>query len=318
MSKIPVIAVVGPTASGKTSLAVEIAKRYNGEIISADSMQIYKGMPIATAQPTVKEMENIPHHLIAFADINEKFSVADYVTLAKEKIESIYKDGKTPIIAGGTGLYINALFNLSFDESKSDDNLRAKLESEFEQNGGQAMLNRLNLIDKETADKLHPSDKKRIIRALEIYELSGKTKTEIDKLAQNTESPYSVCYIGINYKDREKLYARINMRVDEMINMGLIDEAKKYADINPSFTSAQAIGYKELSPHFKGEDSLDNCIDNLKKETRHYAKRQLTWFRRDKNIKWFYPDTYLDNDELISEVTDYINRFMKGETANEI
>ncbi len=317
MTKIPVIAVVGPTASGKTALAVELAKRFNGEIISADSMQIYKGMAIATAQPTKEEMGGIPHHLIAFADVSERFSVADYVKLARKEIEDISAKSKLPIIAGGTGLYIDSLFSIDFEETDSSDEIRERLEKEYDRIGGEAMLAKLNVIDEKSAQKLHPSDKKRIIRALEIYKLSGKRKSETDNLSKKTDLPYFPIYIGINFKKREKLYERINLRVDEMVKNGLLEEAEQFYNLDSKTTSSQAIGYKELSTYFKNEEKLETCIENLKKESRHYAKRQLTWFRRNEKIKWFYPDEYSKKEDFITNVLNYTNDLLKGEMENE-
>ena len=313
MKKIPVPVILGPTASGKTGLSIEIAKAVDGEIVSADSMQIYKGMDIATAKPTAEETADIPHHLIDFLPTDEKFSVADYVKLAREIIEDIHKRGKVPIVVGGTGLYIDSLFNISFDNTDSDEELRDRLNAEFDECGAEAMLERLRSVDEESAEKLHPSDRKRIIRALEIYESTGLTKSENDRLSKENELPYDVLYIGINYKDREKLYKRINDRVDKMLSDGLLDEAGKFTELNEKLTSVQAIGYKELYPYFKNEKSLKECIDTLKKESRHYAKRQITWFKRNKNVHWFYPD---EDDKFAEEAIMLTKRFLKGESNN--
>lgn len=287
--KIPVIVVVGPTASGKTSLGIEIAKKYNGEIVSADSMQIYKGFPIASAAPTKEEKAQVVHHLVEFLEPNVKFSVADYVKLAKEKIEEVYSCGKIPVIVGGTGLYVSSILNgISFIEQKTDEKIREALEEEYDKFGGEEMLKKLSAFDPETANRLSAGDKRRIIRAFEVYKTTGITVTKQNELSMATESPYEPLVIGITYKDREKLYERINKRVDIMLENGLLEEAKGFAD--KGITAAQAIGHKEFFPYFRGEISLNEAVETLKRETRRYAKRQLTWFRRDERINWIYAD----------------------------
>ncbi len=312
MKKIPVIAVVGPTASGKTSLSIEIAKHFNGQVVSADSMQIYEKMNIATAKPTDDEMQGILHHLIGFQPIDKKFSVAEYVTLAKECIENIHNCGGLPVIAGGTGLYIDSLLqNIQFSKEESNRGLRNELTEMFDEKGAEYMLNWLREVDPETAEKLHLNDKSRIIRALEIYQATGKTMTEQKILSREEKSPYNVFYIGINYRDRNVLYDRINRRVDIMVDNGLLDEAKDFYNIDSDKTACQAIGYKELAPYFIGEKSLEECLESLKIETRHYAKRQLTWFRKNENINWVYPDDYEDTVDMYDDVFALINKFLK-------
>ncbi|MCR4593710.1 MAG: tRNA (adenosine(37)-N6)-dimethylallyltransferase MiaA [Clostridiales bacterium] len=315
MKKIPVLAIVGPTASGKTGLSIQVAKAVDGEIVSADSMQIYKGMNIATAKPTAEEIGDIPHHLIDFLPVDKKFSVADYVELAREKIDDIYIRGKVPIVVGGSGLYIDSLFSLSFDNTGLDEILREKLNAEFEKLGAEAMLDKLKAVDEASASRLHPSDRKRIIRALEIYESTGITKSESDEISKVKELPYDVLYIGINYKNRDNLYKRINDRVDMMIENGLLDEARDFTELNKDLTSVQAIGYKELYPYFRNEKSLDECIDTLKKESRHYAKRQITWFKRNEKIHWLYPDDKCK--DFVQKAIELTENFLKGETDNE-
>ncbi len=315
MNKIPVIAVVGPTASGKTSLSIEIAKQFNGQVVSADSMQIYEKMNIATAKPTKEEMQGIPHHLIGFQPISQKFSVAEYVTLANACINKIHSAGDLPVIAGGTGLYIDSLLqNIQF--SKEDDNgeIREELTALFQEKGAEYMLSWLSEIDPETANRLHLKDKSRIIRALEIYKATGKTMSEHKVLSREEESPYDVLYIGINYRDRNVLYDRINLRVDLMIRDGLLEEAKEFYNIPADKTACQAIGYKELSSYFKGEASLEECVEKLKLETRHYAKRQLTWFRKNENVNWIYPDDYENIEDMYSYVFSMINEFLRRYT----
>lgn len=309
MCKIPVLVIVGPTASGKTALSVECAIKLKGEIISADSMQIYKGMSVATAKPTAKEMRGIKHHLIDFLDTSEKYSVADFVKDASKEIMSVYQTGKLPIIAGGTGLYVDSLINnIKFTQADTVFELRERLNEKMEKIGAQKMLDELSEFDKATADRLHPSNKKRIIRAFEVYELTGKTLSELEVESKSEPSPYKPVFIGINFKDRDKLYERINKRVDVMLENGLLEEAKKYYALPYENTAAQAIGYKELKPYFDGEISLENAVENLKLSTRHYAKRQLTWFKRNENIKWFYYDDYQSNEEFLNDVMQYIKR----------
>ncbi len=314
MSKIPVIAVVGPTASGKTSLSINIAKKFSGQVVSADSMQIYEKMNIATAKPTEDEMQGIVHHLIGFQPINKKFSVAEYVTLANNCIKQIYSDGDLPVVAGGTGLYVDSLLqNIQFSREEDSTALRDELTKEFDEKGAEYMLSYLSEIDPETASQLHLSDKKRIIRALEIYRATGKTMTEQKLLSREEESPYDVLYIGINYRDRNVLYNRINLRVDLMVENGLLEEAQDFCNTSSDTTACQAIGYKELAPYFNGEKALDECLEKLKSETRHYAKRQLTWFRRNENINWVYPDDFENTDKMLEYIYALINDFLKGE-----
>ena len=312
MNKIPVIAVVGPTASGKTALSINIAKRFSGQVVSADSMQIYEKMNIATAKPTNDEMQGIAHHLIGFQPIDKKFSVAEYVTLAKTCIEKIYSQGDVPVIAGGTGLYVDSLLqNIQFSQEDENTEIRKELTEMFNEKGAEFMLNWLREIDPQTAGKLHLKDKSRIIRALEIYKATGKTMTEQKALSKTEPSPYNTLYIGINYRDRNVLYDRINRRVDIMVENGLLDEAKEFYNIDSQKTACQAIGYKELAPYFNNEKTLQECLESLKIETRHYAKRQLTWFRKNENINWVYPDDYENQEDMLKVVFEIINEFLK-------
>lgn len=308
MQKPSLLVIVGPTASGKTALAVECAKKFDGEIISADSMQIYKGMSIATAKPTEEEMQGIPHHLIDFVDVTSQYSVAQFVADAEKCCRDILSRGKLPILAGGTGLYVDSFVNnISFSEADGDEALRKRLSDELNAVGAEKMLEKLSQLDPEYAAKLHPNNKKRIIRAFEIYTLTGKTPTETAALSRKEPSRYNCCFVGINYKKREILYDRINRRVDLMMANGLLEEAKIYYDLPKKSTASQAIGYKELKPYFDGEISLEQAVENLKIGTRHYAKRQLTWFRRNESIKWFYPDEGT-KDEFFEEVFDYVKK----------
>lgn len=289
--KIPLIAVVGPTASGKTSLSIEIAKRTSGEIVSADSMQIYKGISVASAAPTAAEMQGIPHYMLEFAEPDRAYSVADYVGAAGAVIGDIYRRGKQPILVGGTGLYIDSLTGgITFTEQKVNEELRYDLEKEFDAIGGEQMLNKLAEFDKKTADRLNPADRRRIIRAFEIYITTGITKSQQDENSKKTPSPYKTVFVGITYRERERLYDRINRRVDLMLENGLLEEAKTTLKLPAGSAAAQAIGHKELHAFLNGGKSLDEAVEDLKRETRRYAKRQLTWFRRNENINWIYAD----------------------------
>lgn len=299
IDRIKVAAVVGATASGKTSLAVELAKRLNGEVLSADSMQIYKGLSIATAKPTEEEMRGIPHHLIDFVPLDEEFSVARFCQLGHEAIADIASRGKLPIICGGTGLYVDSLLNnIIFADVPSDEALRDRLNAEFDGYGGDALLERLRNIDPETAQKLSPADKKRIVRGLEVYELTGTTLSEFSRRSRAFPDRYNSVIIGIGYRDRQKLYDRINLRVDIMMQEGLLEEVKHFYSENAGKTVIQAIGCKELLPYLRGEQTLEEAVENLKRETRRFAKRQLTWFRRNDKIIWIYANELTSFNEL--------------------
>ena len=256
--KIRVIAIVGPTASGKTALGAEIAEEFSGEVVSADSMQIYKGMDIATAKPTKEEMRGIPHHLIGFLDRNVSFSVADYVELAGSVIGDISERKKLPVIVGGTGLYVSSLLdNIKFADIKSDAGLRKKLEDEAERLGNSYLFEKLEKVDPESAAELHPNNLVRVIRALEVYELTGKKLSLFKAESRLEESPYDPVMIGLDYNDRQILYDRINKRVDIMVKNGLVEEAQSIFDSCNMKTAGNAIGYKELIPYFKKEKSLE-------------------------------------------------------------
>lgn len=277
-----IIVISGPTASGKTALSVELAKRYNGEVISADSMQIYTDMNIASAKPTPEEQQGIPHHLVGFLDPSESFSVADYVKLCDECVRDILGRGKTPIICGGTGLYINSFVdNLTFDDSEQDFEYREKMRKFAEEFGNYALLEKLHEVDPKTAETLHENNVGRIIRALEVYHTTGHTIFQAKEMSRQTPSPYEFVMITLDFENREILHSRINRRVDDMVKRGMVDEARRCFEQPNRPTAAQAIGCKELYPYFRGERSLDECIEELKLRTRQYAKRQLTWFRRD-------------------------------------
>lgn len=285
--KIKIVCVVGPTASGKTNFAIDYAKKNNGEIISCDSMQIYKYMNIGTAKATKEEQELAPHHMIDFVDPNVDFSVADFVKMTRECIFDVAKRGKLPILCGGTGLYIDSIINnIEFSEEKRDMKYREFLEKLAEKSGAEAVHCMLKEKDPIEAQKVHPNNLKRVIRALEIIKTTGMTKTEADKYAKK-ERIYDAEIIGL-YMDREKLYSRINMRVDKMMECGLLDEVKSLLEmgVRRNSTAMQAIGYKELVMYLDGKCSLEDAVDMIKQESRRYAKRQMTWFRRYDDIKW--------------------------------
>lgn len=294
MRKIPLIVIAGPTASGKTALSVNIAKAVGGEIVSADSMQIYKYMNIGTAKPTDSEKQGIPHHMMDFLEPTVNFSVAEYCQMAGEIIEDIDKRGKIPVIVGGTGLYIDSLVRgVDFGEEEGDSKLHCELMLLAENEGNEAVHKILAEIDPETAAKYHPNNLRRIIRAIEVYKTQGKTVSQKEK--EEKISPYDSVYFCINW-DRSMLYDRINRRVDMMVEEGLIEEVKDLLnrDIDPKCTSMQSIGYKEFYGYLSGESSLDEALATIKQSSRRYAKRQLTWFRRNKDIHWLSPENPLD------------------------
>ena len=308
MSKINTVFIVGPTASGKTSVSIELAKRFGGEIVAADSMQIYKGIHIASAAPDEEEKQGIEHHLFEFLELDRQFSVADYVIKAKKCIEDISNRGKLPIVVGGTGLYISSLLdNTEFQTEETDYILRSELEKLFDQKGAEQMLKDLAEFDPDTAARLHPNNRRRIIRAFEVYRLTGKTVTEQNEASHNKESNLNPLVIGITYDDRELLYKRINLRVDLMCENGLLEEAATTLESDGGKGAFQAIGHKELQGYLKGECSLEESLELLKQQTRRYAKRQLTWFRRDERINWIFAD----KENATEKAIDLVNEFLK-------
>lgn len=310
--KTKIIVVVGPTASGKTALAVDLAKRYNGEVISADSMQIYKNMSIGTAKPTLTEMDGIPHHLIDFVDPADSFSVADYVTVAHKVIEDVISRGKLPIIAGGTGLYVNSLVeDIRFDDTKSDEGIRRELEEFSKENGVDALFEILQKIDPIASETIDKNNIPRVIRAIEVYRLTGTTLTEQKIKSREVPSRYNALKIGISFENRALLYKRINKRVDIMLSNGLLNEAEEIFNSSYYKTALQAIGYKELFAYFKGEVSCETAIDKLKQGSRRYAKRQLTWFRRDDEINWFMYDQYENIHFMQKNIYNLVDNFLK-------
>ena len=287
--KLKMLAIVGPTASGKTAVSIEIAKRLGGEIVSCDSMQIYRRMDIGTAKPTKEEMCGIPHHLIDAVEPDAPFSCAEYVSLAGEAVKDIAARQKCPILCGGTGLYLDRFLCGEMEETHANEDLRASLFAFAEREGVAALHERLRAIDPESADAIHPNNVKRVVRALEIFEQTGIPKSEFDRRSQAVESPYDAVVIGLHYPRREVLYERINRRVDMMLADGLLEETRRLLDegvFARNQTAAQAIGYKELLGYFDGNETLAEAAENLKTATRRYAKRQLTWFSAKPYVKW--------------------------------
>lgn len=287
MIKPKVIVICGPTASGKTALSIELAKKIDGEIISADSMQIYEDMDIGTAKPSKEETDGIPHHLIGYVSPEERYSVARYKKDAIKKIDEVLQRGKYPIIVGGTGLYVDSLVNwVEYDDIKIDLEYRDKLEKLAEKQGLEFVYDKAMQVDPEAMKKISKNDKKRIFRVLEIYNATGKTKTEQEIESRRKENPYNFKIFGINM-EREKLYERINLRVDIMIKQGLVQEVENIIKKYKGFpTAMQALGYKEVIEYLKGEINEEEMIEKIKRESRRYAKRQITWFKRNENIIW--------------------------------
>lgn len=307
MSEIPIIVVAGPTASGKTGLAIEIARYTDGEIVSADSMQIYKHMDIGSAKPTAEERAQAVHHMIDFAEPFEEFSVADYASMAHSVIADIHNRGKMPVMAGGTGLYINSVIDdVTFGEIEDNGELRKRLKKEAEELGGEEMLKKLAEFDSVSAQKIHPNNLRRIIRAIEFYYLTGTPISEHQEMTKRRKSRYNPLMLCID-RDREELYERINLRVDMMLRDGLEEEVKVLLEsgCGRSLNSMQGIGYKELIDCIEGKISLEEAAETIKQSSRRYAKRQLTWFRRDARIH------YIDGKNAFEEAKILIDEFIK-------
>lgn len=305
MQKQKVVVIGGPTASGKTNLSIKLAQKINGEIVSADSMQIYKEMNIGTAKPDEEEKQGIQHYMMDIINPDERYSVADYKRQAKTAIREIINKGKVPIVVGGTGLYIDSLiYEIEYVELETDLEYRKQLEERVEKEGLQELYKEAKSIDECAMEKISPNDRKRILRVLEIYKQTGKTKTELDKQSRkNVEYDYKVFAINM---DREILYDRINKRVDLMFEQGLVDEAQNILKSNYSKTSMNAIGYKEFIPFFNHEISLLEVKENIKRQTRRYAKRQLTWFKRNKDINWIYVDEQSEFSKILDISLNHI------------
>ena len=308
-SKPRVVAVGGPTASGKTALSVALAKAFDGEIINADSMQIYKNLDVGTAKPTAQEQQGIPHHLLGFLPPETPFSVADFTAAADPLVREISAHGKLPLVVGGTGLYITSLLNgVAFAPEKLDPTIRARLQAQAEAEGGAALYAQLQAVDPDYAAQVHPNNLPRVIRALELFEATGRKMSEERVNARAAEPPYRALCLCLTCRDRAALYDRIGRRVDLMVENGVLDEARQVYDHRDSYrTAAQAIGYKEFFPYFEGTASLDDCTERLKQATRNYAKRQLTWFRRQNDAVWLY----LDEENVVDHACALVRAFLQ-------
>lgn len=302
------ICITGPTASGKTALSIALAKQLDTEIISSDSMQIYRGMDIGTAKPTIEEQQAVPHHMIDILDPSESFSVARYIELADACAEKLLSVGKIPIVVGGTGLYLDALIEGSaFTSDETDPTIRQKYEKMAQEQGNLAVHACLAAVDPQAAERLHPNNRKRVIRALEVFEQTGMTLDTWNAKNKRAEPKYHAVKIGLRPTERETLYQRIDHRVDQMMADGLLVEAQRLWESGQlTGTAAQAIGYKELLDFLEGRCPLEVCIETLKRRTRNYAKRQLTWLKRDPTVHWITYDTHSDFTEVFQRSTDYL------------
>jgi tRNA dimethylallyltransferase len=304
MNKKPLIILTGPTSVGKTALSIALAKAINGEIISADSMQVYKQMNIGTAKITPREMEGVPHYLIDEFEPDEEFNVVKFQQLTKEYMNQIYAKNKIPILVGGTGFYIQAvLYDIDFTENDTDTTYRAELEQLLSERGGEYLHDMLTKVDPASAVAIHPNNSKRVIRALEFVRLTGDKISDHNQEQRTKESPYQFCYFVLN-KDRAKLYETINKRVDIMLQVGLLEEVQQLATkgYTRELVSMQGLGYKELLAYLEGEYTLEEAIEILKRDTRHFAKRQLTWFKREKEVIWVNKDDFSTEDELLNHL----------------
>lgn len=301
MQKKPMIILTGPTAVGKSALSVELAKQINGAIISADSMQVYRHMDIGSAKITPGEMQGITHYMIDELEPDEEFHVVRFVTMAKEYLNKIYADGKIPIIAGGTGFYIQALlYDIDFTKQQCDETYREKLEALAKEHGAEYLHGMLREVDPASAETIHANNIKRVIRALEFYHLSGKKISEHNEMERQKQSPYNFAYFVLT-DERAKLYDRIDRRVDAMVEAGLVDEVKKLKAMGCSrkMVSMQGLGYKEILAYLDGEYTLEEAIYIIKRETRHFAKRQLTWFKRERDVIWLDKQAFGYDDAAI-------------------
>ena len=305
-----IVVVAGPTASGKTELSLALAERFRGEIVSADSMQLYRGMDIGTAKPTLEERRGIPHHMLDVADPGDDWSVSRYERQASLCINDILRRGRLPILCGGTGLYINAVISgAGFQASGADSGVRAALEKQWDEQGAEAMRARLRAADPESAARLHPHDRRRIIRALEVYELTGETISQHNRRTRERPPRYDAVMIGLQTDPRSLLYQRIDRRVGQMVERGLVQEAYGLWQRGAlKGTAAQAIGYKELVEHFEGRKTLDQALDDVRQKSRNYAKRQLTWFRADDRIHWIVYNTVDAAEQVTEKATVFLRQ----------
>lgn len=300
-TKKPLIILTGPTAVGKTKLSIELAKAVNGQMISADSMQVYRHMDIGTAKIRPEEMQDIPHYLIDVLDPWESFDVVRFQTMAKEALEKIYTAGAIPIVVGGTGFYIQALlYNIDFDENDSETGYRSELQSFTDRHGVEALHDRLRQVDEKSADMIHPNNIKRVIRALEFYHQTGTRISEHNETQRQKESPYRFVYFVLD-DERERIYRRIDQRIDQMLDQGLVAEVKQLRDMGCTrdMVSMQGLGYKEILAYLDGECTLEEAVYILKRDTRHFAKRQLTWFRREHEVRWIERQEYPDEAAML-------------------
>lgn len=300
----PMVVLTGPTAVGKTELSIRLAQKLDGEIISADSMQIYQKMDIGTAKIRKEEMDGIPHHLIDVLDPSEEFNVARFQEMAKEALEGIYRRGRIPLIVGGTGFYIQGLlYDIDFTKEEQDFRYRENLQKKAKEEGAQAIHKMLQAVDPASAQKIHPNNTKRVIRALEFYHLNGRKISEHNEQESRKESPYRFAYFVLN-QNRTTLYERINHRVDLMLEAGLVEEVRrlKEAGYGKNLVSMQGIGYKEVLDYLDGKMTLEETADQIKKDTRHFAKRQLTWFGREKEVIMIDKDKYETEEEILEHM----------------
>ena len=306
-----IICIAGPTASGKTALAVELAKEFNGEVVSCDSMYVYRRMNVGTAKPTIEEMDGIVHHMIDVVEPDEDFSVSRYCEMASPIVDDIVARGKTAIIAGGTGLYMDSLIKGNDFAPFPSTGMREKLEAQADRDGMESMLELLRSIDPEAAAKLHLSDRKRVIRALEVFYETGETITAHNIRTQSVPPRYTPLWLGLDFADRAELYRRIDLRVDIMLQQGLVEEIRQLlaSGIPEKCTAMQAIGYKEFVAALDGQCSIEEAAEEVRKSSRHYAKRQLTWFRRNKAIHWLTRDTGEGAEEIILRARQVIRDF---------
>ena len=309
MSK-QIVVICGPTASGKTALSIALAKAFDGEVVSADSMQIYRRMDIGTAKPTREEMDGVPHHMLDVAEPGEAYSVSRYVEEATACVEDILARGKLPIVCGGTGLYIDGLIRgTDYQPAGTDNGIREQLEGEWEAQGAEEMMARLAAVDPDSAARLHLSDKRRILRALEVYLATGETITVHNARTKAIPPRYEAIMIGLNTEPRQILYDRIDRRVGIMLEQGLLQEVQSLLEDGLlDGTAAQAIGYKELLAYFRGEMTLETAADLIRQKSRNYAKRQLTWFRRDERVKWIVYNAPEAAQAVLQEATNYLTQ----------
>ena len=309
LSKPRVVAIGGPTATGKTALSVALAKTFGGEIINADSMQVYQNLNVGTAKPSMEERQGIPHHLLDFLSPETPYSVADFTAAAAPLIEQLNAENRLPLVVGGTGLYITSLLKgVAFGAKNTDPTLRERLRQEAEEIGPAAMYEKLQALDPDYAAKVHPNNQVRVLRALEAIESTGKKMSEQQQESLPAETPYRSLCLCLTCRDREVLYRRIDRRVALMVDAGILQEAEWVWQNRETFrTAAQAIGYKEYFPYFEGTQSLAECTEKLKQATRNYAKRQLTWFRNQNDAVWLY----VDEDDVIAKATALVRKFLE-------